>query len=828
MNTDIMEAQVRQMQALHNECQVLLNELQEMEKRACEGLISRTEEAYNLYQKAFDKANVYICKTNECQRLNETFVKQEGIETRASLLWGMGQAALLLGKFNKAREVFEQGLSLFQGQRNFQNALFLDSLGSVFHKMGLFLDAKKRYHDAYQEYTALEEWELASNMLSSLADCAISQGKYAEFLHLMDEAIEFTKAHQLVNVIKQLERKYLRYQMDLDPTGEEALIKLDNKGRQTASLNDYDLKILTAEYWAARNSYKEATDWLLDARQLVQGEPYKLCMLLQKLANTYGFVPELDKAIMYADEAYQIAHTLQQPALIGSILRDLIPLLIMKNESGLKKRADDLMDELRKINLVNVLTQILLKRSFLYNQQKDFELALKDVEEAERYASTLDLRLHVLGTRTMILQSMGRIEESLKANQQAIELLSEQDIPEGEPSQASWVSHLSMIEALQGNAALMLTQLGRVNEAFEFAEKGRSRILRGRLAQAGITTGDKIIQKDYVTLDELDTLLSLDNAAMVMYWVGSRKTLALIIDPSTITPKYTIISLGEEELKNIFTENTEVLSNEILKQLSDKLLPPEICKVIRQCKILYFIPYSYLYSVPFGALYLDDGSQIIDNCAVCYMPSASLLKCFHSRQSNSIGHACLAFGAQGSVNYSFTDLAKEIEGLDWERSELLPETATAKQFLEKAPLFSVLHLSCHGVVEHLPSTLSASKIKFDNEDLSAKDIFEYEGRLNADLIFLNTCYSGKFNIRMGSEVGGFWQAFLSAGATSIIATLNKVDPHYAQALALKFYDVWLKGDITKAEALRQAQLYIREQNKEIENWASHILVGYHR
>ena len=71
--------------------------------------------------------------------------------------------------------------------------------------------------------------------------------------------------------------------------------------------------------------------------------------------------------------------------------------------------------------------------------------------------------------------------------------------------------------------------LRRVNEAFEFAERGKSRILRGRLAQAGMTTGDKIIQKDYITLDELHTLLSLNNAAMVMYWVGSRKTLALII-----------------------------------------------------------------------------------------------------------------------------------------------------------------------------------------------------------------------------------------------------------------------------------------------------------
>lgn len=77
---------------------------------------------------------------------------------------------------------------------------------------------------------------------------------------------------------------------------------------------------------------------------------------------------------------------------------------------------------------------------------------------------------------------------------------------------------------------------------------------------------------------------------------------------------------------------------------------------------------------------------------------------------------------------------------------------------------------------------------------------------------------------MSREVGGFWQAFLQAGAPTLIATLVLVDPGSVQQLILEFYKNLLAGNITEAEALRQAQLKLRKERREGYHWASHILI----
>jgi len=80
----------------------------------------------------------------------------------------------------------------------------------------------------------------------------------------------------------------------------------------------------------------------------------------------------------------------------------------------------------------------------------------------------------------------------------------------------------------------------------------------------------------------------------------------------------------------------------------------------------------------------------------------------------------------------------------------------------------------------------------------------------------------------GSEVGGFWNAFLHAGTSSLIATLVSVDERAADFVAKCFYSNWLHKGMTKAEALRQSQLQMRAQVDNPYWWATHVLVGDHR
>jgi len=64
------------------------------------------------------------------------------------------------------------------------------------------------------------------------------------------------------------------------------------------------------------------------------------------------------------------------------------------------------------------------------------------------------------------------------------------------------------------------------------------------------------------------------------------------------------------------------------------------------------------------------------------------------------------------------------------------------------PHYSTLFLACHGTVD--PGTfdgLASSRLAlWDGERLTARDVFfELNGRLRADLVFLNACASGRFN-----------------------------------------------------------------------------------
>jgi CHAT domain-containing protein len=120
--------------------------------------------------------------------------------------------------------------------------------------------------------------------------------------------------------------------------------------------------------------------------------------------------------------------------------------------------------------------------------------------------------------------------------------------------------------------------------------------------------------------------------------------------------------------------------------------------------------------------------------------------------------------------------------------------------------------------------LASSQLQFADRFLTARDIVGIPGGLRADLVLLNACQSGRFDTVVRGEVEGFLRGFLIAGAAAMIATLLEVDPEASKQIALGFYREWLQGQ-TKSEALRRAQLAVRQKRSDPEYWAYHVLVG---
>jgi CHAT domain-containing protein/tetratricopeptide (TPR) repeat protein len=82
-----------------------------------------------------------------------------------------------------------------------------------------------------------------------------------------------------------------------------------------------------------------------------------------------------------------------------------------------------------------------------------------------------------------------------------------------------------------------------------------------------------------------------------------------------------------------------------------------------------------------------------------------------------------------------------------------------------------------------------------------------------ELVTLSACDTGRGRVAGGEGVLGLQRAFQLAGARSVLASLWKVPDEETHQLMREFYRrIWSKDPISKAEALRQAQLWM------LENW----------
>ena len=138
--------------------------------------------------------------------------------------------------------------------------------------------------------------------------------------------------------------------------------------------------------------------------------------------------------------------------------------------------------------------------------------------------------------------------------------------------------------------------------------------------------------------------------------------------------------------------------------------------------------------------------------------------------------------------------------------------------------FNYIHFATHGEFDEDKPLNSAILLAMDAENDGKLTVDKlYSMKLDADLITLSACETGLGKIANGDDVVGLTRGFLYAGASSIVASLWKVDDLATSALMKGFYDALKKTN--KREALRQAQLQNKKQYPHPYYWASFQLTG---
>ncbi|MBW4676573.1 MAG: CHAT domain-containing protein [Desmonostoc geniculatum HA4340-LM1] len=159
---------------------------------------------------------------------------------------------------------------------------------------------------------------------------------------------------------------------------------------------------------------------------------------------------------------------------------------------------------------------------------------------------------------------------------------------------------------------------------------------------------------------------------------------------------------------------------------------------------------------------------------------------------------------------------------------LLNENFTSLQFQKELTKndFPIVHISTHGQFSS-----NSDKTVFLAYD-KAINILEFDSLLKGkvqsnenaiELLVLSACQTAKGNKRSTLGIAG---VAAQAGAQSVIARLWLVDEGSTAVLMEEFYK-GLKNALTKAEALRQAQLSLSSNSQYTHPyfWAGFVLVG---
>src|SRR5215212_1716359 len=162
--------------------------------------------------------------------------------------------------------------------------------------------------------------------------------------------------------------------------------------------------------------------------------------------------------------------------------------------------------------------------------------------------------------------------------------------------------------------------------------------------------------------------------------------------------------------------------------------------------------------------------------------------------------------------------------------------ATREQLLKMDfSQYAILHFATHGLLnpEHPESSgLVLSTINRDGKTVDPfvrlQDI--YSLRAPVDLVVLSACETGLGKDIRGEGLVGLTRGFMYAGATSVVASLWKVEDEATAELMRRFYIEMLKNGKTPAEALRAAQNSIRQvpEWSAPHYWAGFTLQGEYR
>lgn len=262
----------------------------------------------------------------------------------------------------------------------------------------------------------------------------------------------------------------------------------------------------------------------------------------------------------------------------------------------------------------------------------------------------------------------------------------------------------------------------------------------------------------------------------------------------------------------------------IAQALHARLVTP-LAQAIAGKRRLLIVPHGILHYLPFAALH-DGATYLLERTETRFLPSASVIRHIRPRAGRP---GLLAFGNPdlGDPKLDLRFAQEEVVAITKKMPQsraLLRGEASVAAFKQYAGGFGTLHFATHGEFDAaapLRSALLLAKDAASDGRLTVDTL--YSTRIDADLVTLSACETGLGKVASGDDVVGLTRGFLFAGASSVVASLWKVDDRATAGLMEKFYEFAERQDLR--EALRNAQLGVKQALPHPFYWAAFQLTG---
>jgi len=528
---------------------------------------------------------------------------------------------------------------------------------------------------------------------------------------------------------------------------------------------------------------------------------------LWRLTNAATYQGDFAAALRYAEESMRIALA-REPTAENTSTTAKIYLLLAELKSRAKNWNGALTDYDKALELYGRLPEVI---DSLYQIHKGKLFCFQQLDRKEDFSSELKIVL--------------KLSEDYRTT-----------VREDDSRQAFFANEQVVFDSATANAL----KEHDMREAFEFVEAAKARSLL-EFVQSEKPIAE--VEKAYASIVKPLPLMEIQErlpqqVQLVQYAVLPDKLAIWIVSKTRFDLLEKQITASDLENKvNAYqalmmkkAQPAEI--RQAAQELYELLIPSELAGDKQLC----LIPDKSLHQLAFATLVSQDGKYLLEDYALFYAPSASVLVLAseNARRKEQVrNESLLSVGNPDfdrEENSNLPDLeAAEVEAgtiaASYRKSLVLfGGEATKEKFLRNFARVEVVHFAGHYVANR--QSPGNSKLLFAGGELRSSELAAYKLPL-AKLAVLSACETGFERYNKSEGAIGIARTLLALGVPVVVASQWQVDSEPTKDLMIAFHRNRKEKRMTSAESLRQAQLEMlsRGETKAPFYWAAFSQFG---